>query len=614
MFKIAKKISFRPRRYTCVQNVTELEEKMRQIRSIGAVTFKTFCSDELHENSLYGISFCVGKDQTFYVPLITEKQSFKTSIDTIGKSPYYQIVQNLFQDDSIKKVAHDVKANIKNLAPYGIDINNFDDVMVMAYVLYCGRMGNDLDVLTERILEKQLEYSEKDILGMGQKKKTWIETPLDLVSKYVNQFSNVSHQLYGNLTEALHKQPRLTQFYNTIERPLIATLAKIELQGVFVDQESFAQMEKEYSEKIQTLEQQIHQITENSELNINSPHQIGQILVEKFGVKDIKKSAKTDKYLTDSETLEQVQHPLAKMILEYRNLSKMYSTYIVGFQKHINPYDGRIHTTFQNALTVTGRLSSTGPNLQNIPNRSAEGRKIRHNIIAPPNHVLIKADYSQVELRILAHVANIQVLKDAFKNGKDVHSITAQQVFQVDQVSKELRQKAKAINFGIIYGMSEFGLSKQINVPVKQAKEYIKQYFTQYPGIEKYMKNTKQFCHDHGFVNTLFGRKCWIPDINSDIATKRGFSERTAINTPIQGTSADITKIAMIRLGKEFEKLNMKTRMILQVHDEVVFEAPLNEVDRAKEIIKNIMEGVGDSVNFSVPLTVDVSVSERWCE
>lgn len=617
MLKIFKKRALF-RKYSNIQNLSELEVKFKEMKDLGYVSFQPLASKDLHENTLFGISFCFQNEKPFYVPLLNQPTDFVSSKSAIQSSEFYPIIQNIFSEPTLKKVSHDIKASIKNLEHYDIKLSNFDDIMVMSYVLNCGKHGNDFDTLIEKILNTQIQITEKDVLGIGQKKKTFIESPVDKVSEYINQYSTLSLKMYEIFKEQMGKLPRLTQFYNNIELPLVEALAFIEIKGVFVDKESFKQMEEEYSKKIEEMAKLIHEKSGSEDLNINSPSQIGEILVEKMNIGSdvIKKSEKTGKYSSGSASLLKLkaEHELPKYILDYRALTKLYSTYIVGFQKHINPYTNRIHTTYQNALTVTGRLSSTAPNLQNIPNRNAEGRRIRQNIIVPPGYQIIKADYSQVELRILAHVANIPVLREAFKNGKDVHSITASQVFNTQEVTKELRQKAKAINFGIIYGMSEFGLSKQINVPLKQAKEYINLYFKQYPGIEKFMKNTKQFCKEHGYVNTLFGRRCWIPDINSDNSTKRGFAERTAINTPIQGTSADITKIAMNKCHVEFIKRNLKTRMIIQVHDEIVFEVPNEELEQVKELVKTIMEGVGDSVNFSIPLTVDVNVSDKWCE
>jgi len=375
-------------------------------------------------------------------------------------------------------------------------------------------------------------------------------------------------------------------------------------------------------EDISIPESEIDEVqTEDAEFNINSNRQLGQTIFEKLGLgAKYKKKGKAGDYVLNAEVLEKLSsegHNIAKYILEYRALTKLYSTYIHGLIQHINPYTKRIHTTFQNALTVTGRLSSTSPNIQNIPARTKEGKQIRRCFIAPSeDYIIMKVDYSQVELRILAHIANINQLKDAFRNDKDVHSITASQVFKipVEQIDKATRNKAKAINFGIIYGMSEFGLAKRIGVTTEEAKTFIEKYFQQYPGIKQYMTRTIEFCRKHGYVNTLYHRRCWIPGINEETRTKTSFAERTSINTPIQGTSADITKIAMNSLHKAFLEKGLKTRMIIQVHDEIVFEVPKDEVEIVQPLIKELMEGAcfKNDTKFSVPLTVEATIDNKW--
>jgi DNA polymerase-1 len=474
------------------------------------------------------------------------------------------------------------------------------------------------------------------VLGLGRKKVQFANAPIVPLMHFVCQRSDFSLRMHAILTKEMLMQNRQLEFYNNIERPLVQTLADIELQGVCVDQAQLQEMEKENEAKKDDLKNKILTATgmniidtdgeEDGEdgLNINSNRQLGIALfdVMEIGKEHAKKSKKTGDYVLDAATLDAIAkdgHQIASDILAYRAIMKLQSTYIHGLQQHINTYDHRIHTTFQNAVTVTGRLSSTSPNLQNIPIRTQAGKMIRKCFVAPPDHVILKVDYSQVELRILAHIANIGVLKEAFKDGKDVHAITASQVFNVplEGLDKSLRQKAKAINFGIIYGMSEYGLANRIEVTTEEAKRFINMYFKQYPGIKQYMDVTKEFCRKNGYVNTLFGRKCWIPDINSADQSKRGFAERTCINTPIQGTSADITKIAMNSIRRAFRENNIRTKMIIQVHDEIVFEAPEDEVEKVVPIIKSVMEGAANELlkkKFSVPLTVDVSIGKRWTD
>ena len=535
-------------------------------------------------------------------------------------------------------------------------MKNFDDIMVMSYVLNCGKHGHEMDEIVENVLlldPKEHIIPEKEVLGIGKKKVTLMEADIVSVVHFACQHADLTKQAYDVLKSALDKSPKLTQFYEGIEKPLVETLAGIEMKGVFMDEPALVKMENEYREKIKaignkiredagypTIDEDIEIPTSEEEIesmiiemdemkqeaseefNINSNRQLGQVIFEKLGIgTKLRKKTKVGDYILNAEVLQKLAaegHSIAKHILEYRALTKLYSTYISGLRQHINPYTKRIHTTFQNALTVTGRLSSVMPNIQNIPVRTAEGKQIRRCFISPSDdYVIMKVDYSQVELRILAHIANIPVLKNAFKENKDVHAITASQVFNVplDQVDKSTRNKAKAINFGIIYGMSEFGLSKRIGVDTQAAKSFIEQYFKQYPGIKNYMTKTIEFCRKHGYVNTLFNRRCWIPGIEDQgFGGKSSFGERTSINTPIQGTSADITKIAMNSLHKAFQEKGLRTRMIIQVHDEIVFEVPKDEVETVEPIIKELMEGAAffGGTNFTVPLTVEATVDSKW--
>ncbi|KAG2381636.1 hypothetical protein C9374_006020 [Naegleria lovaniensis] len=636
--------------YNIILNEQELEKLINDIKSSGQVSFSTeVCLLSMHNPVLAGMTFCLQKGVAYYVPFFKNgKVEFKESIARLAENSMMQKIKSeIMENSNILKIGHDIKRHIKALAHYGVSINNFDDIMVMSYVLNCGKHGHEMDELVENVLgmnPKEYLIPEKEVLGIGKKKVTLLEADIVAVVHYACQHSDITQQIYDLLKPELQKLPKLTHLYETIERPLVETLAAIEMKGVFMDQEALDRMEEEYKEKIKevgnkireaagfaaidhieiTTEEEVAEILsnieENEEFNINSNRQLGQVIFEKLGIGGKhKKKTKLGDYILNAEVLEKLAdegHAIAKYILEYRALTKLYSTYIHGLKQHINPYTKRIHTTFQNALTVTGRLSSVMPNIQNIPVKTKEGKQIRRCFIAPSDeYVIMKVDYSQVELRILAHLARIDVLKEAFKNGADVHAITASQVFKVplDKVDKATRNKAKAINFGIIYGMSEFGLSKRIGVDTQTAKAFIEQYFQQYPGIKSYMENTKDFCRKRGFVNTLFHRRCWIPGIN-DIGSKSGFAERTSINTPIQGTSADVTKIAMNSLHKAFLEKGLRTRMIIQVHDEIVFEVPKDEVEIVKPIIVELMEGAPNfnGTWFSVPLTVEVSVDSKW--
>jgi DNA polymerase-1 len=492
----------------------------------------------------------------------------------------------------------------------------FEDAMVMSYVLDCGRyVHHSLPACVENVLgDPMLEV--KRVVGVGLKSRPWHEVdPRDAVD-YAAQRADMSLRLYQALLPRLEAEG-MSNFYRTIERPVVDTLARMELNGVRVDVAELATFAASLTSRMAAIETEIHKLA-GHEFLIHSPKQLGAVLFDELKLSHpsvkVSRSAKTGLWSTGSDVLTALgaHFRLPQAVLEYRGASKLLSTYARGLSEQVNPATQRIHTVYQNALTTTGRLSSVSPNLQNIPNRTEEGRLIRRAFVADPGCSLVSADWSQVELRILAHVAAIPALRTAFLEGADVHARTAEEIF--GSGDKENRQRAKAINFGIIYGMSEFGLSTQLAVPRAVAREYIEKYFARFPEIQTYMDRTKELCRRDGYVYTLFGRKCWIPDISSRVAGKRGFAERAAINTPIQGTSADITKLAMNRLHELLPARGFRTRMILQVHDELVFECPDDEREEATALIRATMEhAVADrGIDFAVPLPVDVKFSRNW--
>lgn len=505
--------------YEIIDNETKLNELIADIKAKGVSIFivltcckfvclnTTMSIPKMHEHVLIGVSLSVDEKKGYYIPFIHAKPeetepTFTWSIEKVKSHRLAQIIkEQVFENASILKIGHNIKEHIKRLHPYNIKctckhcinnvVNNFDDVMVMSYVLNCGKHNHDLETLIAEVLHVNTDEAlipEKEILGIGKKKVTFAKANLTGTTMFSCQDADNVLRIYGVLKPLLDASPRLFKFYSAIELPLVSTLASIELNGVKLDKKSLETMQVEYETKIIALRNTIKEEAgsdldgvleeDQDELNINSNRQLGRILFDKLKLADkSKKSQKSGDYIVDNETLDLLAktHPIAKHLLEYRAMTKLCRTYIVGLQQHINPYTSRVHTTFQNALTVTGRLSSVSPNLQNIPSRTKEGKQIRKYFVAPEGHKIIKADYSQVELRILSHIAHIDVLRSAFREGKDVHSITASQVFNVpvEKVDKDLRRKAKAINFGIIYGMSEFGLAKQISVSTKEAKEYI---------------------------------------------------------------------------------------------------------------------------------------------
>lgn len=493
--------------------------------------------------------------------------------ETIGvtKADFLKAFKGVLEADYIKKIVIDAKNILKEC-----ELVAFDDVALMSYSADTGKHGYDIKSLVVAYLDQE-EVSATQLL-----------------------------KLYSHLSGVLVANKQLT-LYETIDKPMAKVLSDVEKKGVKIDAPMLKNLSDEYKQYLKKLEEQIFLLA-GKEFNIASPKQLGQILFEDLKIPGGKKS-KTGAYPTGAEVLEQLKdqgYPIAGLLLEWRQFSKLISTYLDALPKSINPKTGRVHTTFMMTTTLTGRLSSTEPNLQNIPIRTDYGHKIREAFIAERGNLIISADYSQIELRLLADIANIETLKTAFRNKQDIHAITASQMFDVpvDQVDANLRRKAKTINFGIIYGISAFGLASRLDIPRDQAKAYIERYFAQYPGIKEYMNNSIKFAKEHGYVKTLLGRKCYINQIHDKNFALRGVAERTAINAPLQGTAADIIKKAMVCLPA-----NIKQCMVLQIHDELLFEVPEAEVDQAQQIIRKVMENV---VHLSVPLPVDIRVGKSW--
>jgi DNA polymerase-1 len=526
--------------------------------------------------------------EIFYFSVKSETSDLFGSIENKRLKP--DLLKKILQDDSIKKIFFDAKKFFRNS---NLSVVSFEDVSVMNHLLNSS-VKNDFRELVDLNLSKNFE--EKELSGA------------DLAC-----FRNFAlSQLYTILVPRI-SELKLNAPYSSYELPLLPVLAQIENEGIKIDTKKLHELSKEFGKKIEELTKEIYTLGD-CEFNIASPKQLGEILFEKLGLQSKKKSKKTGVLSTNAEVLEELEEQgfvIATKILEFRKLSKLKNTYTDALPKEINPKTGRVHTTLSSISTVTGRLSSSNPNLQNIPIRTIEGKKIREAFIAKPGHLLISADYSQIELRVIAHVAKIKALIEAFKENKDIHRITAAQVFGLheDEVSEKMRSKAKAINFGIIYGISAFGLAKQLNISRGEAADYINSYFATYPGIEDYMKNHINFAKQNGYVTTISGRKCFIHEINSKNPIQRKEAERLTINAPIQGSAADIIKKAMIQVNKALSKKHLSAKIVLQIHDELLIEAPEAEVEVVSQLLKSEMEA---AAKLDVPLVVDVKVGARW--
>jgi DNA polymerase-1 len=523
------------------------------------------------------------------------------------------LLKPLLEDATVLKIGQNIKYDMQVLARHGIAIEPFDDTMLLSYVLEGGLHGHGMDELSDLHLgHATIKFS--DVTGTGKSQITFDRVPLDKALAYAAEDADVTYRLHQALKPRLAAE-HLVTVYETLERPLVPVLAAMEREGIKVDAGVLTHLSDDFAKRLSHLEGNIHRLA-GREFNVGSPKQLGEILFDEMKLEGGKK-AKTGAYVTDAETLEDLAaegHELPARALEWRQLAKLKSTYTDALLAEINPDTKRVHTSYAQAVASTGRLSSSDPNLQNIPVRTDEGRKIRRAFIAEKGWRLVSADYSQIELRLLAHVAGIDALKEAFQHGHDIHAMTASQVFGVPMkgMDANVRRRAKAINFGIIYGISAFGLARQLSIPREEAARYIDAYFERYPGIRDYMDRTKAEARRQGFVTTLFGRKCHVRGINDKNQALRGFAERAAINAPIQGGAADIIKRAMTRLPAALAKARLKARMLLQVHDELVFEVPTAEVDATAEIAKKIMEGAAHL--DGVPLVVDVGRGANWDE
>jgi len=519
-----------------------------------------------------------------------------------------ELLKPLLTDPTVLKVAHNLKYDLVVLRKYGVDITPVADTMLMSYCLSAGLHGHGLDFLAEKYFaHKMIAFT--DVCGTGRNQKNFSECAIDAATAYAAEDADFTLRLYETLAPQIPAN-KVATVYETIERPLIHTIANMEERGVTIDTHVLEGLSGEFTAKMETLEKEIIDLA-GMPFSIGSPKQLGEVLFDKLQLPGGKKSAKTGAYTTDAGTLEELAaagHTIAAKVVEWRQYSKLKSTYTDTLPKAISPRDGRVHTSYSMVGAATGRLSSSDPNLQNIPIRTEEGRRIRTAFIAPKGFTLISADYSQIELRLLADMANIPALKEAFKSGADIHAVTASEMFGVplDQMTGDIRRRAKAINFGIIYGISAHGLSNQLGISRQEAGDYIAKYFERYPGIREYMDRTIAFAREHQFVETLYGRRVHVKDINSKNGAFRQFSERAAINAPLQGTAADIIKRAMVAVDNA---LGDRAKLLLQVHDELIIEAPEQAAPEIATLVKRTMEQVA---TLSVPLTVEAGIGPNW--
>lgn len=609
--------------YACVTKMADLEAWIAEAQAAGVIAVDTE-TDALSAcaANLVGVSLATAPGRACYIPLAHvhpdegDLLGGGAAPEQISREDALEVLKPLLQDPAILKVGQNLKYDLAVLSRYGVDVRPYDDTMLISYVMESGLHGHGMDELSELHLgHKPLSF--KDVCGSGAKQISFDRVPLDKATEYAAEDADVTLRLHEILKPALGPRGKLT-VYETLERPLPRVLADMELAGVKVDPQRLSRLSGEFAQKMAEHEDEAHKLAGRS-FNISSPKQIGEILFGEMGLPGGKKT-QGGAWSTDVSVMEKLAsegHDLPNAILGYRTYAKLKSTYADALKAAINPSTGRVHTSFSLASTSTGRLASTDPNLMNIPIRTEEGRKIREAFIAEPGNVLVSADYSQIELRLLAHIADVPELKKAFRDGLDIHAMTASEMFGVpiEGMDPMVRRRAKAINFGIIYGISAFGLAANLSIGRDEAKEFIEKYFEKFPGVADYMEAKKTEVRDRGHVETIFGRRIHLPGIKDKNPNMRQFAERQAINAPIQGSAADVIRRAMIRLPGAIEAKGLDARMLLQVHDELVFEVPEKQAGDLIALAKEVMEGAArPAMEISVPLTVEAASGHHWGE
>ena len=606
-----KQQNINKKNYHLITNEKEIDEWINEAEEAGELAIDTETSSlDAHQADLVGISLSTKIGKACYIPI---SHKFK---GCLKKEAVIKKLKPLLEDKSVKKIGQNIKFDFIVLFKQGINMNSMEDTMLMSYVLDAGKNRHNMDTLSEIHLQHKT-ISFKEIVGTGKKEINFSDVELDKAMEYAAEDADITYRLYKIFSKNL-KLEKLTNIYEIFEKPLIKILAFMEIEGIKIDNKFLKVLSEKFEKKISKLEKEVFKISKK-EFNIASPKQLGEIIYNDLKIAVLKKTRKGS-FATNASVLEDLAfkgHEFPKLILDWRQVSKLKNTYSDALPEHINPNTKRVHTSFLLAATTTGRLASSDPNLQNIPIKSEDGKDIRKAFIAEKGFTLISADYNQIEMRILADLAEVKELKKAFSNNEDIHSLTASQVFNVDikKVDQDMRRKAKAINFGIIYGISQYGLAKQINVSNHEADEFLNAYFLKFPEIKIYMDNTIKFCRKSGYVNNIFGRRSHFNGINDKNFNVRNFQERAAINAPIQGSASEIMRLAMIRLNKKFESIkNNKSKILLQIHDELIFEVPVKEVKNVTEIIKDEMTSVTESDlhTFSTPLTVDLNTGDNW--
>ncbi len=611
------------RDYQCIQKLDELAAWIEKARDAGIVAVDTETTSlDAMTADLVGVSLSVTPGQACYIPLghkgpvpdgeLDLGGAADTAPEQIPLDQALELLRPLLAEPAVLKVGQNLKYDMLVLRRYDVEVTPFDDTMLLSYVTEGGMHGHGMDELSKLHLDIA-PIPFKEVAGSGKSQITFDQVPLEKAVEYAAEDADLTLRLHQYLKPQL-LQARKNTVYETLERPLVPVLVDMERAGILVDRAELARLSADFAGRIVTLEEQIHELAGEA-FNVNSPKQLGEILFDKMSIPGGKKT-KTGAYGTGADVLEGLAaqgHDLPVRVLEYRQLAKLKSTYTDALQNQINATTGRVHTSYAMAATSTGRLASTDPNLQNIPVRTEEGRRIRKAFIAAPGHKLLSADYSQIELRILAHIADITALRQAFHDGLDIHAMTAAQVFDlpIEDMDPMIRRRAKAINFGIIYGISAFGLANNLGIARGEAQDYINAYFERYPGIRAYMEKTKESCRELGYVETIHGRRVHMPGINDKNGARRGFHERAAINAPIQGSAADVIRRAMVAMPGALRAAKLNATMLLQVHDELIFEVPEAEVEDTVAVARRVMEG---AAHLSVPLVVDAGIGDSWDE